>query len=271
MRRFLALLPMLFLSLMVWGCSSPENSLKEAREKLDVKDYATALKAVREARHLLLKEDKPNPKMLGTARYLEFMSLYDNKKPKEALALLGRKEPKPYVIPPKDAGWMGSAGAELAAEAGDAELTKKYSNDCITHRRAEKDAKAEIFCSTNACSLLGKAKKVEMKTEFGLKALDVAVTSNAAPLVVTDAVACVLDGVEAGKAPKKLPPEFTKHDVAVKKALAADTRGKGLLARMEALAEPAVAAAKGKGKAKGKAAAKKAPPGKGKKVATKKK
>lgn len=271
MRRLLALLPMLFLSLMVWGCSSPENSLKEAREKLDVKDYDTALKAVRDARHLLLKQDKPSPKLLGTARYLEFMSLYDNKKPKEALALLGRKEPKPYVIPPKDAGWMGSAGAELAAEAGDAELTKKYSNDCITHRRAEKDAKAEIFCSTNACSLLGKAKKDEMKTEFGLKALDAAVASSAAPLVVTDAVACVLDGVEAAKA-KKLPPELTKHDAAVKKALAADTRGKALLARMEALAEPATADAKGKGKGKGKgkAAAKKAP-AKGKKVAAKKK
>src|SRR5438105_5016567 len=134
--------PILFVTMLAlasWGCTDPAKSLKQAHDALDVKDYAAALKKAREGKSALLKQDHPDQNLLGKARYLEFVSLYDGGKKKEARTVLLKKEPKPYKMLPKDEAWMNSVGAEMAADAGDVDVMRMYIAQCVKLRQAARD------------------------------------------------------------------------------------------------------------------------------------
>ena len=88
--------------------------------------HGVALSLVRELKGALLQAGRTDAEELGWARCYELRSLYALGMVDEGLALLAEAEPRPTKLRPEHAAWMSAVGAELAARAGDAELSCRH-------------------------------------------------------------------------------------------------------------------------------------------------
>lgn len=98
--------------------------------------------------------DEPDPLMLGWARYYLVRSLYSAERYDAAWAALIEQEESVWSLTADNAGWLYSAGAELAMRQGEPEAVVQMGMKAVELRMEAGDLGAALMTAATACALL---------------------------------------------------------------------------------------------------------------------
>ncbi|MCB9765980.1 MAG: ankyrin repeat domain-containing protein [Alphaproteobacteria bacterium] len=116
--------------------------------------YAQALAMAWSLKAQLLEAPMVDPAQLGWVRYYEFRCYYRLGRDLDGLTLLDSPEPRPYHLSLKNAAWMHSVGAELAARLGLPERALDHGLRALELRLADGDRDgAQMAAETTAAVL----------------------------------------------------------------------------------------------------------------------
>ncbi len=107
-----------------------------------------------------------DPTLLGWARDYELRALYHLRRWNEGLTLLEADETRPYVISAKNAAWMRSAGAEMAAHLGLAESVLDHGQAALSLRLDDGDVDGAVAAIGTTRALLARLDRSDLAERF---------------------------------------------------------------------------------------------------------
>ena len=128
--------------------------------------YPQCLELARQTKATMLEQPIADPHMLGWVRYYEFKALYQLQRFQEAYDLFNTPEPQPYLLHTKNAAWMHSVAAELAARLNRPDEVVKWGGKCLDMRLSEPNEIDAMYCCLSVCTLLHSVGRDDLNERF---------------------------------------------------------------------------------------------------------
>lgn len=125
----------------------------------------------------------PDPLMLGWARYYLVRSLYTAERYDAAWAALEDKEDTVWSLTSGNAGWMYSAGAELAMRQGDPQAVVEFGMKAVEYQMQGEEKGAALMTATRACALLEELDREDLQHPFAWFLIQQSQDYGAAPVL----------------------------------------------------------------------------------------